>query len=508
MSSNERMNSAFHTDPAAEYQAYPQPSGPRRAPCNPPSALRFTAVESGARACYPARVDDHHFLDRLERLGWRETELALRLYRQPELVRLLLDDALAPEAPRVAVELSDQPDPPHVVVARDGAFVTCLAPGMSADDTPVVAFSRIALAAERVAALRSLVAHLDRADAPPDSVRRLWHSVLHDGHRVIRETLAALSPVVSLFAGGLPDLWTRESALVVDLIAECGRRYTRERPHYPPRDADQLHALWQSHWAVGHLHGLFALQDADSLARFDKQLATAPPTGVFSAAATHLGFWPVTLRGAWCAARLGPNAMRQAIAAMHNAEIGESLRMSSALSVAFFAAMRSGHRAEARRALDPGDLLDPAPALPELFRRGLAQALAPDALTDLAGGEARLAELGREQADQHGVYAADVVGFGLANVRSNVYTNAFTMGVAATHLGWFAHAELAAFYPEAEVLPALPLWSPADTVELLAGSVGVGVAPTNTPVVVAPKVGRNAPCPCGSGKKYKRCCGA
>jgi preprotein translocase subunit SecA len=22
------------------------------------------------------------------------------------------------------------------------------------------------------------------------------------------------------------------------------------------------------------------------------------------------------------------------------------------------------------------------------------------------------------------------------------------------------------------------------------------------------KIGRNAPCPCGSGKKYKRCCGA
>ncbi|MHC4917282.1 MAG: SEC-C metal-binding domain-containing protein [Planctomycetota bacterium] len=22
-----------------------------------------------------------------------------------------------------------------------------------------------------------------------------------------------------------------------------------------------------------------------------------------------------------------------------------------------------------------------------------------------------------------------------------------------------------------------------------------------------PKVGRNSPCPCGSGKKYKKCCG-
>ena len=27
------------------------------------------------------------------------------------------------------------------------------------------------------------------------------------------------------------------------------------------------------------------------------------------------------------------------------------------------------------------------------------------------------------------------------------------------------------------------------------------------PVVAAPKVGRNDPCPCGSGKKYKKCCG-
>jgi SWIM/SEC-C metal-binding protein len=26
------------------------------------------------------------------------------------------------------------------------------------------------------------------------------------------------------------------------------------------------------------------------------------------------------------------------------------------------------------------------------------------------------------------------------------------------------------------------------------------------PVVAAPKVGRNDPCPCGSGKKFKKCC--
>lgn len=29
-----------------------------------------------------------------------------------------------------------------------------------------------------------------------------------------------------------------------------------------------------------------------------------------------------------------------------------------------------------------------------------------------------------------------------------------------------------------------------------------------TPETAAPKVGRNEPCPCGSGKKFKKCCGA
>ena len=33
-------------------------------------------------------------------------------------------------------------------------------------------------------------------------------------------------------------------------------------------------------------------------------------------------------------------------------------------------------------------------------------------------------------------------------------------------------------------------------------------APTHAPIRAAPKPGRNDPCPCGSGRKYKKCCGA
>jgi SEC-C motif domain protein len=33
------------------------------------------------------------------------------------------------------------------------------------------------------------------------------------------------------------------------------------------------------------------------------------------------------------------------------------------------------------------------------------------------------------------------------------------------------------------------------------------VGETQAPVVAGPRIGRNEPCPCGSGKKYKKCCG-
>ena len=45
-------------------------------------------------------------------------------------------------------------------------------------------------------------------------------------------------------------------------------------------------------------------------------------------------------------------------------------------------------------------------------------------------------------------------------------------------------------------------WTPAELVKKETGKSG-----NNLTVVTANKVGRNDPCPCGSGKKYKKCCG-
>ena len=51
----------------------------------------------------------------------------------------------------------------------------------------------------------------------------------------------------------------------------------------------------------------------------------------------------------------------------------------------------------------------------------------------------------------------------------------------------------------------------ADPEKEVAGSTGDGGAAVDiqpAPIRTGPKVGRNDPCPCGSGKKYKNCCGA
>ncbi len=49
-------------------------------------------------------------------------------------------------------------------------------------------------------------------------------------------------------------------------------------------------------------------------------------------------------------------------------------------------------------------------------------------------------------------------------------------------------------------------WMKAHEAELKASQAG-DIPKVETFVHEGPKIGRNDPCPCGSGKKYKKCCG-
>ena len=92
-----------------------------------------------------------HFLERLERLSMPQADIALALYRDPDLVRFMLSCIKLPDGvERVALALEHGPDTPHIIVARDGGFVTCLGKGMSVGDHVVVTRERMdRLSAER-----------------------------------------------------------------------------------------------------------------------------------------------------------------------------------------------------------------------------------------------------------------------------------------------------------------------------------------------------------------------
>ena len=51
-------------------------------------------------------------------------------------------------------------------------------------------------------------------------------------------------------------------------------------------------------------------------------------------------------------------------------------------------------------------------------------------------------------------------------------------------------------------------WMKEHEAELKTEQLGGPVQKVKTVVHEGPKIGRNDPCPCGSGKKYKKCCGA
>ncbi|MBL8785059.1 MAG: SEC-C domain-containing protein, partial [Deltaproteobacteria bacterium] len=44
--------------------------------------------------------------------------------------------------------------------------------------------------------------------------------------------------------------------------------------------------------------------------------------------------------------------------------------------------------------------------------------------------------------------------------------------------------------------------------EMIRETIGIGTFKSQAPAKAEAPPGRNTPCPCGSGAKYKRCCGA
>jgi hypothetical protein len=178
------------------------------APFAPSSRSRAALVHDGVVSgddwpeddAPPATGHDLHFLERLHERGedMDVADLALRLYRDRGLVTALLGEERT-AADRVAIALAEGASPPHAIVAREGAFVTCLGAGMSVGDRPVVPFGRVRVHVERADVLAERQARATDLWRDRAGVRALLQRCDDAGARLAREDfeqLAALAPIL------------------------------------------------------------------------------------------------------------------------------------------------------------------------------------------------------------------------------------------------------------------------------------------------------------------------
>jgi hypothetical protein len=241
---------------------------------------------------------DQHFLERLDRVRRDHVELALGLYRDHELVRAILSDGRVPaDAERVALALEDGGAGPHLVVARNGAFVTCLGEGMSTGDLPIVTRAHLDGLAVRFDRFREGLA-LARKRGLDQS--KLLERIEGAGSAVSREDFvsasAMIGPAVPLLTG-IYISWATALEEMYPLLhaSRLGNAAGRRR-------AEQ--GIARGAWAMAHS----AMILVNSATRgWVREWANTPAHENLSpwTFLTMTSAFPFVIRAAWLAGKLG-----------------------------------------------------------------------------------------------------------------------------------------------------------------------------------------------------------
>ncbi len=454
-----------------------------------------------------------HFLSRLERLrGDAQLELALGLYRDPRAVRIALagsaDSERAPDADeRVAIALADGRKPPHIIVTREGRFVTCLGPGMRVGDVQVVPRD-VAQAAIEASARTGRVE--DRVELR-GGLFGLFERLLEAGVRLAREDFEALFALAPLLERALLKLWHELHLSLAEIRRNAGARQRARRDKAMTRVMERYGDNVE---AMGHVLMLFGALDLDQmLARIDAQPErvldplTAP-------AFVLLQTGPM-IRAAWLAGRMGPrlesshrrrwreaegylqaaqSAMSLVAIAVRHPEFAPSvLGVLADRSAPVFTDPAHEMDATATEALVQPMLL--AMRAPEVGWQALREAMLSCIVSVEGQPDPTLDDLPMALAGPW-MIAQSESAFG-ENPDMFMWLGMLTV--------WAADKEAADLYVPAAHLRRMR-FTPAierarDNIRYNQEYFGRKV-PAHKKV----RVGRNDPCPCGSGRKYKRCC--
>jgi hypothetical protein len=270
-------------------------------------------------------------------------------------------------------------------------------------------------------------------------------------------------------------------------------------------------------WAVGHLMLLTAAAERQSL---DDLLALAPPGSPTFACAVQGGM-TFLLRAAWAAARFGKatipaykRALDQPAAFLDAVEAALCLGAIGLRHAASMGAVRRILEHHAESAVDSED--DALPVLRDRIARAVVwtiDAAASNEITTVKVGQDFGVLRSEGLPEGHPLrfttpeeVPEDLARAGVLSFHGNVYDKQ-CLQVAFAALPTVAKARAEDFYFPRDVVRAwLGEWTPDETLDRMR-SYGE-LLPKSEPHRAAKTPGRNEPCHCGSGKKWKKCHGS
>lgn len=459
---------------------------------------------------------DEHFLSRLARLDKEHAEIALGLYYDSALVKHILRAAdIADDTDRVALCLGAPEQGPHLIVARNGHFVTCLGEGMLLQEgQPVISRHRLDKISESVSSLRSLVA--DARAGNRKQTRRKLQRAFQAGSGLSQQEFEELAPWLPLLA---PNFLMS----LIDAFELCGRLVEHlDRRKLRRRDDELLHEYWRSAWQVAHLTMLLG-SDGGTVVRKMLEVLEQDTPGVAQQLAwslVRLGVTSFAARGAWIGSKLPAMVVPIAKRRYLDEQATFLTSLTDGLSLAAVGLRHRKYNAEVGKVLARG-----APPLPERptpteVVRHYANHYFNVHTTDPQPYLQHTIDLSRQlvrgmyqgrpeqEIEALDLLPSDIPVAMFLTVPMNVHESTNGPRAVFEWLPWIVSVDAKAFYlPEPLVGWVRGPWQRADGLLLLEARRDGGVLRPQ-PVVAPPKIGRNEPCPCGSGKKYKRCCGA
>jgi hypothetical protein len=458
----------------------------------------------------------HHFLQRLDRVTREQTEFALGLYRDPEAVRYVLEHVhLPPAAARVALAIDDAREGPFVLVTREGRFVTCLGEGMH-HDHPVVPRAQVDALLAKVADKRARREFAQRELRPDEDEEDIFQRISSRGSRLAREDFVAVSAFEPTLGSGAWRLLLEISVDVAKL--RPAMMLDAERTTViKDKTARALESFDRLEWAVAHLMLLTCggeRRDLDSVVEASSPMPTTP-----TFCCSIQGGLTFNLRAAWAAARLGRAALPRYKQVLAETDLWLQM-LDAAMGLGAIALRHSGSATEVKRILS--SYAEPREGKPdvEAYRSWAADEVAR-AIDGAPEREQAALRIGREYCVAAGQHLPEGHPLRFSRQEDVPEPLARTAALSWDADTWdptvrglmFVALPLAArasaedfFFPRDVVRAWHGAWAPQETHERLTRI--TKSTPKQEPRRAAPATGRNEPCPCGSGKKWKKCHGA